>query len=184
MTMNIPNELWHLIIEFSNIDIYKKCLLIDKRIYQITKRFINNLPNKIKIILSYSNDNIICVKDHHHPSHICEFINQNNNKGKWIDRKALKSTYPICLKNNCNDPHLERFSGFTIISQRFKLAPIFARYDEIIIDKHDMLISRKVKPNKYISNIPLPKIIKEIITIKFRWIYFNEFEHKLLLCYE
>lgn len=49
--MNLPNELWNLIcynLKFE-LDLYKNCPLVNKRLYAVTKQLYDRIPNQLRI---------------------------------------------------------------------------------------------------------------------------------------
>ena len=60
--MSLPTELWHLIIECYNMNVYKNCILVNKTFNKIIKKIINSIPNRIEIIPYKTSDNIVCDK--------------------------------------------------------------------------------------------------------------------------
>lgn len=76
--MELPTEIWRLIIEDYDIQTYKNCILVNKLFYKIIKQFLDSIPDKIQITWEMFEGKIL-----HEENRI---INPNNTKEIWINR--------------------------------------------------------------------------------------------------
>jgi len=83
--MNIPTELWHLIIECYDIKTYKRCILVNKLFNKIVKKIIDSIPDKIMIEFHTTQDKVRCVKCGNYEHGYCEPINDTNPQELWQD---------------------------------------------------------------------------------------------------
>mgnify|MGYP003387667403 FL=1 len=144
--MQLPIELWNLILNTHNLDSYKSCLQVNKLFYKIIKKFINDIPNKIKIEIISHKENLICTcVDRMHNKHICDITNPKNDKEKWFDDRS-----------------------FTKIKKPY----IASDKNTFMISKYDVLMLRQVHQAGFYGLIELPinLILSEkrtMVTIKY-----------------
>jgi len=160
--MNIPTELWHLILQTHDLDTYTHTLIVNKLFHKIIKKILNDIPDKIEIKFIKVNYRLFCLNNDN-KNHICNPINNKNNKEKWFQNNLIaKST----------------------------LCDICTKEESCTISKFDLLFSRKIvrlfskgKSHKF----PLPRKYnfknKNVIIIKFKYLNTPEIA-KLILCYE
>ena len=138
--MELPLELWKLIINFPIYDLkpYKSCILVNKTFYRIISEILNGLPD-IEIAISYKGDsNFYCDSCPMSPCKHNLYDCNDCEKKKWI----AEDEYPA-----------------------FRSYPrIFTSQNTVKIKKHFLLLSKThicYTKGSHVSSFPL--LINEII---------------------
>ena len=149
--MELPTELWQIILQTHDLDSYKSCLRVNKTFYKIIKRFLGDIPDKIEIKFYSTTDKLICdncdVKFIHHR---CNPINKTNPKELWFDSRDFNKK-----EKNKTVIHCDGYQN------------------KIIIWKHDVLLSRQIYIKSMLTRFPLPSNLilsnkGNIINMKYR----------------
>jgi len=183
--MELPTELWHLIIECYDLNVYKSCILVNKTFNKIIKKIIKSIPKTIEIIPEETDDNIVCDKcemrarktNHdiicvgcernqricskcgfygkHYPHYPCDPINETDNNELYIDSSRFMNHKDYWDKDPVN--------AVIIKSKKLKT----------IVHKHDLLLSRYIHIKSMLTTFPLPintvlRNKKEIVIMKYK----------------
>jgi len=149
--MNLPTELWHLIIECYDLKVYKNCIRVNKIFNKIVNHCLNNIPNEVIIQLDNKpTDNLICEDCKNKCQHTyCKPTSLTNSLDVWHTTK-----FPLNKTSRTMHPSRDRKIRFL---------------------KHDIISSRYFRIDPYKSVYTLP--INFILNNKNKTIYMKYENH-------
>ena len=134
--MNLPSELWQLIIEYNIYDLCKKCILINKNNYIAVVNIINKIPDQMEIKLELSNQ-VYFICDYCEYGYSCKCIYEEGipfSESKWTKMHKIKinqKSHDVPNKSNISQ-------GIYIISHEL------IKKIKMIITKNDILLSKHI----------------------------------------
>jgi len=104
--MNIPTELWNLILTISRIDIdmYKSCIRVNKITSKVIKKIINQIPNEIELKINYSGTGKLHCKNCLNSQDcdpICDMVSSVYPERKWYGDTYKKRNSNIIKRGYC-----------------------------------------------------------------------------------
>jgi len=98
--MNVPTELWHLIIESYGIKTYKSCILVNKMLNKVTNKIIANIPDKIIVKCHIAMNSLYDTRyTNRFPNSKYTIVNSENLDELWV---------PIKMRNRADHEEYEK----------------------------------------------------------------------------
>ena len=146
--MHLPIELWQLIIENCDIDVYKSCILTNKTIYKVINKIISDIPDEMIVKCHETSDKIVCYEcNNKYSCDHCKPTNQTNPNELWINL----SLFNFPNDNNYIEGDIPEFTIFKLDIFQYTRVNIYDLYDDfplptkIILKNKSTIINMKYK---------------------------------------